>query len=147
MKTKFYIGIVFLFASVLVGCDNYMDVGPILEDDSALPRLVINGTVTNTDHESLQGIYISVIGVRELNESDILNYNCAITDSVGKYTIMRYRGRELPTQVTVVATDSTGVYEEKLLFPSVTYDSITMPNGIKKPHNAFVTADFVLSKQ
>ena len=110
------------------------------------PRLVVSGTVTNAEAEPLQGIYVAIFGVREPGEPDVLSYNYALTDSAGKYAIVRYRGREIPTEVTVVATDSTGLYEEQLLFATVTYDSIKTSSG-KQPYNAFVTADFVLSLQ
>ncbi len=131
---------------VLIGC---MPNGKYLDYETpnmASPRLIVRGKVTNTADEPLQGIYVSVFGVREATESDILTYNYAITDSVGKYAIIRYRGRECPTVITVVATDSTGIYEEQLVSVPVTYDSIQTSSG-KLPHNAFVTADFVLSQQ
>lgn len=111
--------------------------------NSGAPRMVISGSVTNSSHQALQGIYVSVPGVRESDESDILTYNYAITDSAGQYTIIRYRGRELPTEVTVVATDSSGLYQEQYIFAPVTYDSIFTSSG-RTPYNAYVKADFVL---
>lgn len=131
---------------VLIGC---MPNGKYLDYETPnmpSPRLIVRGKVTNTADEPLQGIYVSIFDVREAMEPDILTYNYAITDSVGKYAIIRYRGRECPTVITVVATDSTGIYEEQLVSVSVTYDSIQTSSG-KLPHNAFVTADFILSQQ
>ena len=110
-----------------------------------LPRMIISGTVTNTSSEPLQGIYVSVFGVREPNEKDIITYNYAITDTAGQYTIIRYRGREMPTEVTVVATDSTGVYQEQVIFAQITYDTMYVYGN--EPFNAFVKADFILSQQ
>lgn len=110
---------------------------------ASTPRLVIRGMVHNEQGEALAGIYVSEISVREANEPDILSYNYAVTDTAGHYTIIRYRGRELPAEVTVVATDSTGVYREAVLFAPVLYDSMETRNG-KEPHNGFVTADFIL---
>ncbi len=110
-----------------------------------LPRMIISGAVTNTSSEPLQGIYVSVFGVREPNEKDIITYNYAITDTAGQYTIIRYRGREIPTEVTVVATDSMGVYQEQILFAPITYDTVYVYGN--EPFNAFVKADFVLSQQ
>ena len=110
-----------------------------------LPRMIISGKVTNTSSEPLEGIYVAVFGVREPEEKDIITYNYAITDTAGQYTIIRYRGRELPTEVTVVATDSTGVYQEQVIFAPVTYDKEYRYSN--EPYNAFVNADFVLSQQ
>ena len=109
-----------------------------------LPRMIISGTVTNTSSKPLQGICVSVFGVREPNEKDIITYNYAITDTAGQYTIIRYRGREMPTEVTVVAMDSTGVYQEQILFAPITYDTMYVYGN--EPFNAFVKADFVLSQ-
>lgn len=131
---------------VLIGCkegEEYLNYGT---KDMPSPRLIVRGKVTNTADEPLQGIYVSIFDVREATEPDILTYNYAITDSVGEYAIIRYRGRECPTVITVVATDSIGIYEEQLVSVPVTYDSIQTSSG-KLPHNAFVTADFVLSQQ
>lgn len=150
MKKKHYIVYVLTVLSMtLIGCKAEYTVGGEPEDwngQTGAPRLLVNGTVTNTADEPLQGIYVAIFGIREPNEPDLLSYNYAITDSAGRYTIVRYRGRELPTEVTVVATDSTGVYEEQYLFATVTYDTIDTPSG-KQAYNAFVTADFVLAPQ
>ena len=147
MKKKHYIVYVLTVLSItLIGCkanaptDWHEDWG----GQTGAPRLLVNGTVTNTADEPLQDIYVAIFGIREPNEPDLLSYNYAITDSAGRYTIVRYRGRELPMEVTVVATDSTGVYQEQLLFATLTYDSISTPSG-KQPFNAFVTVDFVLA--
>lgn len=131
---------------VLIGCkegEEYLNYGT---KDMPSPRLIVRGKVTNAADEPLQGIYVSIFDVREATEPDILTYNYAITGLVGKYSIIRYRGRECPTVITVVATDSTGIYEEQLVTAPVTYDYIQTSSG-KMPHDAFVTADFVLSQQ
>lgn len=146
MKRKHTIyGLLIVLAVGLIGCSskggNY---DPYIPDtENGAPRLVVKGTVTNTADEPLQGIYVAIYGVREADEPDVLSYNYALTDKTGNYTIVRYRGREYPTEITVVATDSTGVYEEQLLFVPVTYDTISTRTG-KEPYNAFVTADFIL---
>lgn len=145
--------ILFIFLTVLclvfIGCSAY-EAGDFQPTDYAAPRMIISGHVTNSVHEPLPGIYVSVPSVREPNERDILSYNYAITDNAGQYTIIRYRGRELPTEVTVVATDSTGLYSSQYIFAPVTYDSIQTylsvePYRAFKPFNAYVEADFVLT--
>ena len=150
MKAKYYIyWILVVLSLALISCNANEHGEWGLEDwnnQNGSPRLVVKGKVTNIVGEPLQGITVSVFGVREPDEPDVLSYNYALTDAAGNYTIVRYRGRELPTEVTVVATDSTGIYEEQLLFATVTYDSIQTPSG-KQPYNAFVTADFSLSLQ
>ena len=142
MKQHLFIIVLTLICFSSVGCskrDTYEPIPP------GLPRMIISGKVTNTSSEPLQGIYVAVFGVREPDEKDIITYNYAITDTAGQYTIIRYRGRELPTEVTVVATDSTGVYQEQVIFAPVTYD-IGYQYGYEQ-YNAFVNADFVLSQQ
>lgn len=132
---------------VLIGCMSKEGYPVEYDPDSlGMPRLVVSGTVVDTANTPLPDIYVSIFGVREPGETDIITYNYAVTDSVGQYTIIRYRGRELPMEVTVVATDSTGVYQQQLLFAPVTYDTIQTNNG-NIPYNAYVTADFVLSQQ
>ena len=111
---------------------------------NASPRLIINGLVTNTAGDPLEGIYVAVLNVREENEPDILTYNYSITDSVGQYTIIRYRGREYPAEITVVATDSTGTYPEQYRFAPVTYDTIYDDRGVKTPFNGYATINFKL---
>ena len=147
MKRKNYIsGLVMILAISLFGCSkgtNEIGPEPYLNGGNGVPRLVIRGTVKNTTNEPLQGIYVAVYGVREADEPDVLTYNYALTNKTGDYTIVRYRGREYPTEVTVVATDSTGVYEEQVLFETITYDSISTRTG-KEPFNGLVTADFIL---
>ena len=59
--------------------------------------------------------------------------------------MIRYRGRELPSQISVVATDSSFLYQEQVLTFPVTYDSTYLSTGEKAPFNAYVTADFVLT--
>ncbi|MBR4563998.1 MAG: hypothetical protein IKO26_06085 [Paludibacteraceae bacterium] len=114
--------------------------------ESGSPRLVIRGHVENEAGEALSGIHVAVFGVRGGKEKDILSYNYALTDSAGQYTIIRYRGREVPAEVTVVATDSGGVYQEQVLFVPIVYDE-KENNGNKEPYNGFATADFVLRRQ
>ena len=111
---------------------------------NASPRLIINGLVTDTSGDPLEGIYVAVLNVREENEPDILTYNYSITDSVGQYTIIRYRGREYPSEITVVATDSTGTYPEQYRFAPVTYDSVYNTGGVKMPFNGYATVNFKL---
>lgn len=146
MKRKHYIsGLIIILAISLFGCSkgtNEIGPEPYLNGGTT-PRLVIKGKVTNTADEPLQGIYVAIYGVREPSEPDVLTYNYALTGPGGDYTIVRYRGREYPTEVTVVATDSTGVYEEQVLFETITYDSISTRTG-KEPFNGLVTADFIL---
>ena len=145
-KSLFYIiltAALYGFAGCSMEKQHWPDEGADLSNGTSTPRLVIRGTVSNGQGEALAGIYVSATNVREVNEPDLLSYNYAVTDSAGQYTIIRYRGRELPAEVTVVATDSTGVYQEAYLFAPVTYDTITTRNG-KVPYNGFVTADFVL---
>lgn len=160
MSKNRYIVLILLALSLFgVGCASKRD--PAEEDpmptshqqggaseEFGFPRLVINGRVSNAFGEALQGIYVSVFGVREPAEQDIITYNYAVTDTAGRYTIIRYRGREIPAEVTLVATDSTGHYQEQHLFAPVTYDSVySSSDGTKIPYNGFVTADFVLTSE
>lgn len=149
MKTKRYIyGLLAALLSAIVGCSktNHASDPDNWNTGPSTPRLIVQGTVTNTANEPLQGISIAIFGVRLPDERDILSYNYALTDSAGRYFISRYRGRDIPTEVTVVATDSSGVYQEQLRFATATYDSIYMPGGWQIC-NAYATADFVLSPQ
>lgn len=140
------------FAVIHIGCSKKESVDDLIsaspdewEYNPGLPRLIVSGSVSNTDGQALEGIYVAVYGVRERNEMPLISYNYAVTDTAGQYTIIRYRGREMPMEVSLVATDSTGVYKEQTVYAPVRYDTIFSPKG-KEPYNAFVTADFILTR-
>lgn len=141
------------FTAVITGCigcrstKEAEDWGQYSDWGSGAPRLVIEGRVSSRSGEKLPGIYVSVYGVREEKEPDIPSYNYAVTDSAGAYTIIRYRGRGVPVDVTVVATDSAGVYAEQVQFVPITYDSVRVKAWERTPYNGYVTADFVLEEQ
>jgi len=150
-KNCLVIASLIVLLSVCTGCANkeIFDPGYWYDgsDTNGAPRLVISGQISNSDSVALSGIYVSVFGVRQEKETDINTYNYAVSDSVGKYTMIRYRGREVPAEVTLVVTDSTGIYQEQLRVCEVRYDSVYVAKeGRKIPFNGFVTADFVLSQ-
>jgi len=129
-----------LVICTLSGCAKYDGepyYPPSYEFDGA-PRLVIRGQVQNELNAALEGIHVAVYGVRAENEKDVSGYNFALTDTAGEYTIIRYRGREMPSSITVVATDLNDVYSAQVEDFEVRYDSVG---------NGFVTADFVLKAQ
>ena len=132
--------------------------GPSASDpdpyEDVAPRMVVSGTVTNEDGEALEGIYIVLDGIREPDEPDIAFYNYAWTDSIGKYTIIRYRGRECPDEVTVIAIDPENIYKEQVQNCSVTYNMGEHDDwdpedweSEKAEYDAFVFADFILEKK
>ena len=112
--------------------------------DIETARLVVSGVVTYADGSKASGIKVSIYGVRAETEfADMNTYNYAITDQKGEYTIIRYRGRECPTEVVVVASDPNNIYAEQTIFAPITYDST--PTGDK--FNGFATANFVMHKK
>ena len=115
---------------------------PVDYADIETARLVVSGVVTYADGSKASGIRVSIYGVRAETEADMNTYNYAITDTKGEYTIIRYRGRECPTEVVVVASDPTNVYAEQTIFAPIHYDHL---NG--KEHNGYATADFLLGKE
>ena len=111
--------------------------------DIETARLVVSGVVTYADGSKANGIKVSIYGVREETEADMNTYNYAITDTKGEYTIIRYRGRECPTEVVVVASDPNNVYAEQTIFAPITYDS----SPTQDKFNGFATANFVMHKK
>lgn len=112
--------------------------------DIETARLVVSGVVTYADGNKANGIKVSIYGVRAATEfADMNTYNYAITDQKGEYTIIRYRGRECPTEVVVVASDPTNVYAEQTIFAPITYDS----SPTQDKFNGFATANFVMHKK
>ena len=112
--------------------------------DIETARLVVSGVVTYADGSKANGIKVSIYGVRAETEfADMNTYNYAITNQKGEYTIIRYRGRECPTEVVVVASDPTNVYAEQTLFAPITYDS----SPTQDKFNGFATANFVMHKK
>ena len=112
--------------------------------DIETARLVVSGVVTYADGSKANGIKVSIYGVRAETEfADMNTYNYAITDTKGEYTIIRYRGRECPTEVVVVASDPTNVYAEQTIFAPITYDS----SSTQDKFNGFATANFVMHKK
>ena len=154
-KNRHIIVLLIAIFAICAGCAHRDAAEPAFSDKATadeataagVPRLVISGKVSTTDNKPLQGIYVSIFGVRQPMEEDIKTYNYAISDELGEYTIIRYRGRELPTELTVVASDSTGLYQEQSRICEITYDSVFVEEQERKmPFNGFVTADFVLSQ-
>lgn len=129
-----------LIICTLSGCakGGYESYNPPSYEFDGAPRLVIRGQVQNESDAALEGIHVAVYGVRAENEKDVPGYNFALTDTAGEYTIIRYRGREMPSSITVVATDLNDVYSAQDEDFEVRYDSVG---------NGFVTADFVLKAQ
>ena len=112
--------------------------------DIETARLVVSGVVTYADGSKASGIRVSIYGVRaEIESADMNTYNYAITDQKGEYTIIRYRGRECPTEVVVVASDPNNVYAEQTIFAPITYDS----SPTQDKFNGFATANFVMHKK
>ena len=112
--------------------------------DIETARLVVSGVVTYADGSKANGIKVSIYGVRAETEfADMNTYNYAITDQKGEYTIIRYRGRECPTEVVVVASDPTNVYAEQTIFAPITYDSTPTEDKF----NGFATANFIMQKK
>ena len=135
-KYSVHIILICMVIACFAGCER----GP--EDEmTGSPRLVVRGYVSNEANEPLANIRVAVYGVREADEPDIITYNYAITDTAGMYEIIRYRNRDLPQEVTVIATDSAGVYSEQEQQVGVVYDT-----GMEgTAYNGYVTADFILS--
>ena len=145
-KQLFIVTILMAFCIGFAGCafkNDYMPVDP--PDPYSAPRLVIHGTVSNEDGEALVEIRVSE-NITGLDEPEVMSYNYAITDAAGEYTIIRYRGRILPTEVVLSATDPNGTYQSAELGAPVTYDTIMTHDGLE-PYNGFVTADFVLMRK
>ena len=112
--------------------------------DIETARLVVSGVVTYADGSKASGIKVSIYGVRAETEfADMNTYNYAITDQKGEYTIIRYRGRECPKEVVVVASDPNNVYAEQTIFAPITYDS----SPTQDKFNGFATANFVMHKK
>lgn len=112
--------------------------------DIETARLVVSGVVTYADGSKANGIKVSIYGVRAETEfADMNTYNYAITDQKGEYTIIRYRGRECPKEVVVVASDPNNVYAEQTIFAPITYDSTPTEDKF----NGFATANFVMHKK
>ena len=109
------IQVIMLLGSILLtGCakNDAPECFPDEEFGNRPERLVVQGRVTNEDSQALEGIRVDIYGVREEDESDVLSYNYAITDSEGKYTICRYLGRMNPKEVTVIASDPNKKHKE-----------------------------------
>lgn len=131
---RYYVHIlVVLFGFLLTGCSNKSNLSP---DgawlDGNMPRLIVSGCVTDDAAQPLQGIRVDLYGVREETEPDVLSYNYAFTDSAGMYIICRYLGREVPNEVTVVATDPKERYNERTVFkelPMESLESLTLANS------------------
>ena len=129
---------------LLVGVSFSSCTTPVDYADIETARLVVSGVVTYADGSKANGIKVSIYGVRAETEfADMNTYNYAITDQKGEYTIIRYRGRECPTEVVVVASDPTNVYAEQTLFAPITYNS----SPTQDKFNGFATANFVMHKK
>ena len=153
--TKYHIifAICALMSAIMItGCANasFFPSGEHQDYTPTTPRLVVQGVVTDTASQPLQGITVAVYGVREENEPDAFSYNYTFTDENGQYMIVRYAGRNMPTEVTLVATDSAGLYAEQTLFATIILpgDTILINGWYPYPDkNYHVVADFTLQQQ
>ena len=150
-KKPFILFALIAICLVFIGCSKMAEWQPSMDPDpyySASSRLIIQGVVSDSKGTGIPGIHVAVYDVREEDEPDILTYNYAITDSTGKFTIIRYRGWETPEEVTVVATDPAGIYQEQILTVPVIYKPITEPESHDSSSgqviNGYVTAEFSL---
>ena len=152
MKKNAFLMTLIALSLVLIGCsvNNSSYPNDPDETNSSTPRLIVRGRVCNEQGDGLQGIYVRLEeyydisnGYTVLDEANIATYNYAYTDHNGYYTIVRYRGREMPKEVHVVATDTAGVYQTAARWTEVVYDYITTSSG-PEAFNGYVYADFVL---
>lgn len=143
-KNQYILFLLLVCLSALSACSS-SDHIDFNDPQSGAARLVILGSVSNTSGEALSGIQVSVDDIRQPQETDMFTYNYAITDSTGHYTIIRYRGRELPTQLTVTATDPAQHYAAQTQIVPIRYDSISINQQDKQPYNGYAEADFILT--
>lgn len=108
------IGLILFLSGVLMGCEAKSEYG-WYDPDKKAERMIVTGCVINEDSIPLQGIRIDISGVQDANEKDLLNYNYAITDSAGHYTIIRYMGRQKPDEVTIEAIDPQNIYKPQAI--------------------------------
>lgn len=152
MRKNAFLMTLIALSLVLIGCsvnkDSYLDNQG--ETNSSTPRLIVRGRVCNEQGEGLPGVYVRMIEFLLANgdtvvlvELDAPSYNYAYTDANGNYTFVRYRGREMPKEVHVVATDTAGVYQTAARWTEVVYDYVNTYYG-KQAFNGYVYADFVL---
>ena len=109
---KYYFFLLCLASALIVSCSNYKgDPIPENNDIPNVPRLIIRGLVTDSASSApLSDIRVSIAG---MEEQTALGYNYAFTDNTGRYIISRYLGRDIPDSLVLVASDTTGVYEEQ----------------------------------
>lgn len=136
---KYYFIFLCLASALIVSCSR----GKGYPEDIVpnVPRLIIQGLVTDESDEPLPGIRVSIDGTEE---QPALGYNYAFTDSIGKYAIVRYLGRTLPDSLTITASDTTGVYEaqeQKLIRGEHYFLDELKQSGLN------LTVDFVLKKK
>ena len=144
MKKTYTHSLFIISLCLLVGVSFSSCTTPVDYADIETARLVVSGVVTYADGSKASGIKVSIYGVRAETEfADMNTYNYAITDQKGEYTIIRYRGRECPTEVVVVASDPNNVYAEQTIFAPITYDSTPMEDKF----NGFATANFIMQKR
>lgn len=152
MKKNAFLMTLIALSLVLIGCSVNKDSYPNDPDEtnSSTPRLIVRGRVCNEQGEGLPGVYVRMIEFLLANgdtvvlvEPDVPSYNYAYTDANGNYTFVRYRGREMPKEVHVVATDTAGVYQTAARWTEVAYDYVNTDYG-KQAFNGYVYADFVL---
>ncbi|MCR5050590.1 MAG: hypothetical protein K6A36_05850 [Paludibacteraceae bacterium] len=150
MKKNIIICIYSLLCIVMItSCSNGLKHEDYWISEQASKKLIAKGIVMDQDSVPLANITVTIHGVRDENEPDAYRYNYVMTDSIGRYMIIRHAGRELPTEATLVATDSAGIYAEQIISVPITYqmDTIYGYGSHVNLENAYVIADFILQKQ
>ncbi len=73
-KNRHIIVLLLAIFAICAGCAHRDAAAPASPDEATAagaPRLVISGKVSTTDNKPLQGIYVSIFGVRQPMEEDI----------------------------------------------------------------------------
>lgn len=120
----------------------------------ALSALIIMGSVSNDEGMPLESIRIRIdtIGL-DLNYEEWHWHDDAVTDREGKYMwSYTYKGtlpiEEWPSNVTIIATDTTGAYETQTKLKAVEVKHRYDDNPYKSTFvDGYVTADFVMKKK
>lgn len=148
MKTKLFFATMCCVLMTLVSCErqNQPDVAP------APPCLDISGKVTNSDGQPLESIQITL----EKSDSWWWTDRRRYSDEYGTYVYRemyygdytQYKQIEWPAEVTVIVTDTAGIYQSQTRTVSIQ----TRQRYPDRPEYAdyidgIATADFILQKK
>lgn len=148
MKNLLKFIFILICAITCVGCDNINSTSQE-EPNWAVEHEKVSGVVKNESGELLEGIQIKACYDKDLTQLYPDMWGTIIyTNEEGCYKIGKVAHYDYDTlNLYIVATDTTGRYEQQIKSGQIVYVCTGMSNGVKNYRPINPTVNFILKKK